>query len=215
MCDIETYGQQGSLPAIGLLCSQVSAGPYFQAKNTLFERGTRVPALIKTPANSDTPNEHRIIDTLAHITDLYPTFADYAGADLSSADNLMGDSARPLLEGTSQTIGDDEYGWEHFGHRAYRSGDWKLIFTPEPMGGTGEYSLYNLADDPGETHDLIADHPDNARELEEKRGQYAEEKNVAVVDFESVNEIAPGAAERWYRIDWAEEKNDTETDAHE
>lgn len=215
MGDIETYGQQGSLPAIGLPWSQVSAGPYFQAKNTLFEGGTRVPALIKTPANSDTPNEHRIIDTLAHITDLYPTFADYAGADLSSADNLMGDSARPLLEGTSQTIGDDEYGWEHFGHRAYRSGDWKLIFTPEPMGGTGEYSLYNLADDPGETRDLIAEHPDIARELEEKWAQYAEEKNVAVVDFESVNEIAPGAAERSYRIDWAEEKNDTETDTNE
>ncbi|MCS5480703.1 arylsulfatase [Corynebacterium sp. YIM 101645] len=203
MGDMEVYGQQGSFPSIGLPLAQVSSGPYFQAKNTLFEGGTRVPAIIKTPS-TDGDHEHRLVDTFAHITDLYPTFADYAGADLGSAGNLLGDSAKPLLDGTSETIGDDEFGWEHFGHRSYRAGDWKLIFTPEPMGGTGEYALYNLAEDPGETLDVIADHPDIARELEEKWERYAEDNGVAVVEFEDVNAGAQTAADNWYAMDWAD-----------
>lgn len=208
--DMEAYGQQGSFASIGLPWAQVSSGPYFQAKNTLFEGGTRVPAIVKAPGtNGDAGG--RVVDTFAHITDLYPTFAEYAGADLASAGNLLGDSARPLLEGTAETIGDDEFGWEHFGHRAYRSGDWKLVFAPEPMGGTGEYSLYNLAEDPGETTNLASERPDVLDDLSRKWDQYAEENGVAVVDFEAVNKNAPAAADKWYVMDWAVEKNASET----
>lgn len=202
--DVEAYGHQGSFPSLGLPNAQVASGPYFHAKNTLFEGGTRVPAVIKTPSSGG-ENSHQRVDTFAHITDLYPTFADYAGANLAAAGDLLGDSVRPLLEGTSDAIGDDEFAWEHFGHRSYRSGDWKLIFTPEPMGGTGEYALYNLAEDPGETNDVIEDHPVLARELEEKWSQYAADNGVMVVDFEAVNEAAPKSAELSFSIDWASE----------
>lgn len=198
--DITAYGQQGSFPSIGLPNAQVASGPYFQAKNTLFEGGTRVPAIIKTPAGTDTP---RIVDTFAHITDLYPTFADYAGANLGEIDNLLGDSTRPVLEDTSNTIGDDEFGAEHFGHRSYRSGDWKLLFTPVPMGGTGDWALYNIADDPGETTDVIADHPDIARDLAAKWDHYAETTGVVPVDFAAVNDVAQAAAQGWFALDWA------------
>lgn len=202
--DVESYGHEGSFPSLGLPNAQVSSGPLFHAKNTLFEGGTRVPAIIKTPSASG-DGEHRIVDTFGHITDLYPTFAEFAGADLTSTRNLLGDSVKPLLDGTSEAIGDDEFAWEHFGHRAYRSGDWKLIFTPEPMGGTGEYALYNLATDPGETNDVIEDHPDIAKELEAKWSQYAEDNGVVVVDFEAVNEAAPRSAALSLSIDWANE----------
>lgn len=204
MGDIEAYGQQGSFPSLGFHWGQVSSGPYFQAKNTLFEGGIRVPAIIKTPA-TDGDNDHRVVDTFAHITDLYPTFLDYAGIDPTSAENLLGDSAKPLLDGISDSIGDDEFGWENFGARAYRSGDWKLIFTPEPMGGTGEYALYNLAEDPGETRDLAADHPDILDELSRKWDQYAEDNGVVPVDFEAVNAVAEMIADRAYAVDWADE----------
>lgn len=214
MGDIESYGHEGSFPSVGLPNAQVSSGPFFHAKNTLFEGGTRVPAIIKTPATVG-PNEHRIVDTFATIPDLYPTFADYAGADLTSAANLLGNSARPLLEGTSETIGDDEFGWEHFGSRSYRSGDWKLIFAPEPMGGTGEYALYNLADDPGETTDLAADHPDVVEEMSRKWDQYAQDNGVVAVDFTAVNEAAPGSAARSFSIDWANEISVTEAPTNE
>lgn len=201
--EIEFYGHEGSFPSIGFPNAQVSSGPYFQAKNTLMEGGIRVPAVIKPPS-SDGTHEHRIVDAFAHITDLYPTFAEYAGVDLENEDNLLGASAKPLLEGTSDVISGDEFGWEHFGQRVYRSADWKLVFIPEPMGGTGEYALYNLALDPGETNDVIEEHPRIAEELAEKWAQYAEANGIAVVDFKAVNEAAPASAEAWYSIDWAQ-----------
>ena len=211
--DVESYGLKGSFPSLSLPNAQVSSGPFFHAKNTLFEGGIRVPAIIKTPSvNSD--SEPRMVDTFGHITDLYPTFVDYAGADLTSVDNLLGDSIRPLLERTSESIGDDEFAWEHFGHRAYRSGDWKLIFSPKPMGGTGEYALYNLATDPGETIDVIADYPDIAEELSKKWNQYAEDKGIVIVDFESVNEAAPRAASLSFSIDWASEMTTPEANTN-
>jgi arylsulfatase len=204
MGDIEAYGLQGSFVSMGLPNAQASSGPYFHAKNTLFEGGTRVPAFIKQPS-LDGDNEHRVVDSFAHITDLYPTFAEYAGAETNPNENLLGNSAKPLLEGESETVGDGEFGWEHFGHRSYRSGEWKLIFAPEPMGGTGKYSLYNLANDPGETEDVIEDHPEIAEELEQKWDQYAQDNGVVVVDFEAVNEVAEDSAARSLTIDWASE----------
>lgn len=201
---IDAYGEEGSFASIGFHSAQVASGPYFQAKNTLFEGGTRVPALIKTPAGSG-PADHRVVNTFAHMTDLYPTFMDYAGVKEGSVPNLLGNTARPVLEGTSDKIGTDEFGWEHFGHRAYRSGDWKLIFTPTPMGGNGQYQLFNLADDPGETKDVINEHPDVAKDLEAKWDAFAKANNIAVVDFAKVNEVAPKAADRWYMMDWATE----------
>lgn len=212
--EVESYGHRGSFPSLGLPNAQVASGPFFHAKNTLFEGGTRVPAIIKTPSTSG-DGEHRIIDTFAHITDLYPTFAEYAGADLKAAGSLAGDSAKPLLEGTSETIGDDEFGWEHFGHRAYRSGDWKLIFTPEPMGGTGEYALYNLVTDPGETSDVIADNPEIATELAQKWERYAQDNGVVIVDFQEVNEAAPASAARSLSIDWASDATTPEGSVNE
>lgn len=188
----ESYGHQGSFPSIGQPNAQAAAGPYFQAKGTLFEGGIRVPAVIKTPAGSG-EDGHRIVDTFAHITDLYPTFADYAGADVSSLNSLLGDSARPLLEGVSDAIGDGEFGWEHFGQRAYRSGDWKLIFVPEPSGGTGKYALYDLATDPGETRDVSAEYPEIVEELSGKWDQYAKDNGIVPAGFEAVNEAASAA----------------------
>lgn len=210
--DVDSYGLEGSFVSMGLPNAQASSGPYFHAKNTLFEGGTRVPAFIKNPSVTG-DNEHRVVDTFAHITDLYPTFVDYAGADSNSSENLLGDSAKPLLEGEADTVGDGEFGWEHFGHRSYRSGEWKLIFAPEAMGGTGEYALYNLANDPGETEDVIEDHPETAKELEQKWDQYAQDNGVEVVDFEEVNAAAPEAAAISLSIDWASElDNQTEVD---
>lgn len=190
--DVESYGLQGSFTSIGFPNAQASSGPYYHAKRTLFEGGIRVPAIMKTPS-MDGDSDHRVVDTFAHITDLYPTFADYAGADISSQTHLLGDSAKLFLEGASDSIGDDDFGWELYGHRAYRSGDWKLIFAPESADGPGEYALYNLADDPGETTDVSGDHPDLIAELAEKWDKYAEENGVVAVDFEAVLEAAAPA----------------------
>ncbi len=171
---VESYGQPGSYPTLGLPNAQVSSGPYFHTKTTVFEGGSRVPAIVKTPSGN--VNSPRVVDTFTHIVDLYPTFAEYGRADVEEAYPLFGSSAKPLFDGTSDRVGDDEFGLELFGHRAYRDGNWKLVYAPTPAGGTGTYALYNIDTDPGETTDLIDIHPEIAGQLAEKWDQYAAKK---------------------------------------
>ena len=60
---------------------------------------------------------------------------------------------------------------------AYRQGDWKVLRLPEPFG-SGEWQLYNLAADPGETHDLTSEFPDRAESLADSFADYAESNGV-------------------------------------
>ena len=201
--DVESYGLPGSYPTLGLPNAQVSSGPYFHTKTTVFEGGTRVPTIVKTPAGTNDGGP-RVVDTFTHIVDLYPTFADYAGADTDNAGLLSGTSAKPLFDGTSDQVGTDEFGMELFGHRVYREGDWKLVYAPALAGGTGRYALYDLRTDPGETTDLIDTHPDVARRLAEKWDRYAADNGVVPAPFEAVEAAAPRIAELMYSIDWTD-----------
>ena len=54
-------------------------------------------------------------------------------------------------------------------HSAIRSGDWKMVRIAEHIDGFGTapaWELYNLAQDPGEAHDLAAQQPQKVAELE-------------------------------------------------
>ncbi|MGO2110949.1 MAG: sulfatase-like hydrolase/transferase [Pseudoclavibacter sp.] len=206
LTEFEDYGEPGSFATLGLPNAQVSSGPFFHSKMSVFEGGTRVPAIIKAPGSAIDPVPGQT-DAFAHISDLYPTFADYAGAGLVEPDDVLGDSIRPLLEGTSDGIGSDEFGMEFLGNRAYWDGDWKLVYAPVEGGGSGSYSLYNLADDPGETNDVVDEHADLAQSLAEKWDEYAAERGVVPADFDDVNEAAPQLAELFYEIDWADESD--------
>jgi arylsulfatase A-like enzyme len=202
--DIDAYGKAGSFPVPSLSNAQVSSGPYFHTKNTLYEGGIRVPLIVKTPNASNDQDSPRIVDTFAHISDLYPTFADYAGASLHEPNELSGNSAKPLLDGTTNTIGDDQFGWELFGERAFRDGDLKLVFATPGNSGTGQYALYDLSKDPGETTDLASEQPDQVRRLSDLWDQYAADNNVIPVEFAAVNAASEALAPVIYAMDWAE-----------
>lgn len=117
--DVEAYGQRGSFPSLILANAQLASGPYFHTKGAVFEGGTRAPLIVKPPNVDAGRNKPRIVETFAQITDLYPTFADYAGAALVDPDVLVGDSAKPLLDGTADAIGaNDSFGFAMFGERA-------------------------------------------------------------------------------------------------
>lgn len=202
--DVDSYGEPGSFPVFSLSNAQASSGPYFHTKSTVYEGGTRVPLIVKTPGSPDDQDRPRIVDTFAHISDLYPTFADYASATLVDPDVLSGDSAKPLLDGTTDTIGDDTFGWDMFGERAFRDGDLKLVFATPGNGGTGKYALYDLAADPGETTDLSDEQPEQVQRLSDEWDRYAAENNVIPVDFAAVNAAGDTLAPIFYAMDWAD-----------
>lgn len=197
---IDDYGRKGSFPTMGLPNAQASSGPYHNVKLSLHEGGTRIPLIVKVPNK----NSSGIINTFFHLSDLYPTFADYAGADTNDQNTLLGVSFYPILENSDISVPDRGFGMEYMGLRSYRKGDWKLVFVPEAIGGTGDYALYNLASDPGETRDLGRDHPAIVEDLAIAWFDYASENGVIVVPMSLVNEHYNRIGSYFLGIDWAE-----------
>lgn len=194
------YGKQGSFATLGTYNAQAISGPYFGFKTSLYEGGTRVPMIIKTPGRAAPSISHQF----AHISDLYRTFADYAGVITDNQDGLIGCSLKPLLEGESIKDCHQEFGIGYMGWRSYRSHPWKLIFVSESFGGTGTYALYDLEKDPGEVFDLSDKNPDIVRDLAQKWSNYAKEHGVAEVPMDQVNQVYGRVSSRFFDLYWGQ-----------
>ncbi|WP_209329402.1 arylsulfatase [Lunatimonas salinarum] len=129
-----------------------SNGPFQGYKRDLFEGGIRVPMLARWPAvvaagsRSDHPSA---------FWDVFPTLAEIAGVQVP--DSLDGLSFVPTLRGAEQPSHKFLY-WEFHeqgGKQAIRQGDWKAIRLNAKTDSTS-VRLYNLANDPGETENLVA-----------------------------------------------------------
>jgi arylsulfatase len=122
------------------------------------------------------------------VTDIAPTLLDIAGVEHPSAKKgsklapPRGKSMKPLLEGKADTVrGDDDWiGWELFGNRAIRQGDWKLVYLRKGAGGADEWKLYNLREDPAELRDLSSENPDKKKALLALWDQYVKQNGVIV-----------------------------------
>ena len=134
--------------------------PLKGGKGTLYQGGLRVPAVIRAPGIKPGSSS---VTTLS--MDWFPTLLELAGKPSQSKTD--GRSLVPILQDPKTKLERDVF-W-HFPcyiggggpGSAIRSGDWKLIefFEGEKI------ELYDLAADPGETHDLAATDPKRAAEL--------------------------------------------------
>jgi arylsulfatase len=102
---------------------------------------------------------------------------------------MRGRSLVEYLSGAAEAVHDADTGtgWELFGRRAIRQGDWKALYLPAPYG-PGAWQLYDLSVDPGEIHDLATAHPDKLVELLGLWDRYVEDNGV-VLDPVSVFEL--------------------------
>ncbi len=92
--------------------------------------------------------------------DVVPTLLDYLGIPTDGL-GLEGKSLRPVIEHDRQI---HRYVFAAQGKsRVVSDGRWKLLYNIE--SATGE--LFDLANDPGETRDLAAEHPEEAGRLRE------------------------------------------------
>ena len=80
---------------------------------------------------------------------------------------MLGKSLVPPLAGSALSVRTDKdwIGEELFGNRAIRQGDWKICYIVKGAGGTGDWEMFNIRSDPGETHDLSKENPDKRKEL--------------------------------------------------
>ncbi len=133
-----------------------SGGPFRGIKRDVYEGGIREPFIARWPGHI-APNS--LSNQVAYFPDWLPTAAALAGAP--APPKIDGLSFLPALLGDEKDQPQHDFlYWEFFENgtaQAVRLGDWKGVRTPML---TGPIQLYNLNSDPGELHDVAAEHPD-------------------------------------------------------
>jgi arylsulfatase A-like enzyme len=147
------------------------AGPWRGGKYSNFEGGTRVPFIVRWPARVK-PGESA---ALLGQHDLPMSFAKLVGV----ADDVPADALPDSFDVLPALLGDSPDGREHLVEHArtlaLRKGNWKYIEpgggptvnqnTNTELGTDPQGQLYDLANDPGERHNLIAEQPERAQAL--------------------------------------------------
>ena len=133
-----------------------SNGAFRAGKGTVFEGGIHTPCLMRWPGQIQAGTTTR---QLLAAQDLFPTLAAAAGVPVKEASQLDGKNLwEPLRSGRVQDRGCLVIAGTDC---AIFDGDWKLIETSD-----GQRSLYQIAQDPGETTDLYASSAKIAQRLE-------------------------------------------------
>ncbi|MFW5760051.1 MAG: sulfatase [Cyclobacteriaceae bacterium] len=163
----------------GGLHKHAAQTPLRMGKGTLYEGGIRVPLIVKWPGVTQpgTSSDHLISSV-----DLLPTFADMAGFS-SHELAIDGLSFTGVLQGQKDSFNREALYW-HFPHYhngmpggVVRAGDYKLIERFEPMllNQPGQLEVYNLAEDIGETTNLLDSLPEKAEELQQMLHQWRDQ----------------------------------------
>ncbi len=123
-----------------------SNGPLRGGKFTQFEGGLAVPLILRPPGAPAPAAVHRPV----LLTDLFATLLGMAGIP------LPGDRAYDSVDLLAPAPAERTLVWRSDFNGTIRTGPWKLLLNRRD----GNVRLFNLADDPGESRDLSAAHPD-------------------------------------------------------
>ena len=139
-------------------------GKFLKGTDRLYNELLKVPFMIRLPGGEGA----RRTDAIVQFPDLLPTILDLLGLRRETL-SMHGRSFLPVLLG--ETDEHREYaisGYHEAVDRCIRDKKWSLIQRPE--GQPDE--LYNLQEDPRETHNLIDEYPEEAKRLAGVFGGY-------------------------------------------
>jgi arylsulfatase A len=146
-------------------------GPYRGGKYSVYEGGTRTPFIARWQGRIQPGVSDEIVSTI----DLAASFAALAGATLPAAAVPDSFDVSGALTGAKGAKGRDHFlqqdngGTGNFG---FRSGNWKLVrhdtklarnrIVEQPLENVPvpQFQLFDLAVDPGETTDVLAQNPE-------------------------------------------------------
>ncbi|MBI9062678.1 MAG: arylsulfatase [Marinilabiliaceae bacterium] len=132
-------------------------------KRDLYEGGIRVPMVAKWPGKIKAGT---VSDHISAFWDMLPTFAEIIGAE--QPEHIDGISMLPALTGTKTQKQHPYLYWEFHergGRQAVRMGQWKGVKYNVKKQPDAPIELFNLDDDPNETTNIAAQHPDIVEEL--------------------------------------------------
>jgi arylsulfatase len=180
-----SIGRKGTYSEYGAAWAQVSMTPFRLWKGQLAEGGTRSPLIVSGPGVKGAGGWNK--EAVLHVMDIAPTVLELAGIQHPSTYKgreiapVQGKSWVGMLEGKtpSPRTSDDWLGWELFGNRAIRQGDWKISWLYEPFGSE-DWQLFNLAEDLGEQYDLSDKFPEKRAELIALWDEYVKTNGVII-----------------------------------
>jgi len=158
--------------AVQKLGDHKPAGPWRGGKYSNFEGGTRVPLIVRWPGRIE-PGES---DALVSQIDFPASLAALVGQELPA------DAAPDSFNVLPALLGNSPAGRDHLVEQAgvlsLRLGDWKLIEpskrpkinknTNTELGNDPQPQLYHAKDDPRETRNVAAEHPEIVKRLAAK-----------------------------------------------
>jgi len=181
--DIDQLGSPGAYSIIGPNWARAATAPLNTYKFFAGEGGIRVPLII---SGGPIAAKLSVQNSLTHVSDIMPTLLDLAGVQHPGTSYkgqtiypLTGHSLLPVLQGKATRVrGPDEIlGYELSGNRAVFKGDYKLLSNLAPVGD-GQWHLYNISMDPGETHDLKDELPELFQSLQNDYAKWAKANGV-------------------------------------
>ena len=195
---IETMGARGHWGFIGPEWAAAAATPGAWYKFYATEGGIRVPLIIAGPGIA--PSR---ITSPAMTPDIAPTLLEWIGAEAAppSAKPMTGRSLMPVLTGEAISVygADEVRAIEVSGNSALYKGDYKITRSVPPVGD-GQWRLFNLTIDPGETSDLSASEPQVLADLLAEYEQYAQRVGVLEMPegYDSVRQITVNTRDRLF-----------------
>ena len=150
----------------GGFAGATSNAPLRANKGSNYEGGIRVPAIVKWPK----AGRRGVLSNVPIISmDFFPTILAATGHALCPHQHIDGVDLTPVLKKSGGLSRDAIY-WhyphynrhpENFPAGVIRANNWKLLQELE----TGKLSLYDLADDIGETKNLASRYPEKVKSL--------------------------------------------------
>lgn len=164
-------------------------GKYAHA-TSLFDELVRVPLLVRLPGPDRAASRERGVEAVVRTADLGPTLLELAGAsgyageveaglfgDLLENSGPAGEAREAYFELNPYSRNPLAPGWIEAA-RGLRLGNLKLIYEPR----TEQYSLYDLAADPGERRSIFDAGDHRSMEMAARLDRYLEEAGLAEME---------------------------------
>jgi arylsulfatase/uncharacterized sulfatase len=181
--DIDSLGAKGAYSIIGPSWASAAASPLNTYKFYSGEGGIRVPLII---AGVPGMAANQVNPSLAHVNDIAPTLLELAQVPRpgnryqgKAIEPMTGTSLLPVLQGATQRVhpATESIGYELSGNQALFQGDLKLLRIIPPVGD-GQWHLYDIRTDPGETQDLQARLPEAFKSMQAGYAAWAKTNGV-------------------------------------
>jgi len=176
---LEGIGEKGSWGFIGPEWANAAASPSAMFKFYGAEGAVRTPFILAGPGVPSGAHNNQPV----HVSDITPTLLELVKVEpLTSGNQFYGRSILPtVLNPSIRTYGDEEpRGIEVSGSSALYRGNFKITRNMPPYGD-GNWGLFDIQADPGETKNLIADRRSLFADLYKDYELYASE--VGILDM--------------------------------